>query len=419
MPEVYGPPASAKGKRSYSPSLRGKYLQVRATGKQNTPNAVRTILIVFERNAMAKTYNNLWSTVIDFEHLYHAYRIARRGKRYRYESLDFVEDLEANLITLQNELIWNTYKPLPLRQFYVFEPKKRLISAPMFRDRIVHHSLVSAIEPLFEKKFIKETFACIAGRGTHAAMRRALHYARLAKRWRGSYYVLKCDIHKFFPSINHDILKRILRKTIWDKKLLNLIDIIIDSYEADGRGIPIGSLTSQLFANVTLDPLDHFIKDERRVKLYARYMDDFIIIHHDKAYLKELKDDIEHFLLGKLDLKLNPKTNIFHERQGIDFCGYRIWPTHVLPRKSTIKRAKRRLRRFMRVYRDNPGILKHASDSIQSFLGYIRHCSGWKTTRSLLNSIVFTKVKSQQERGTGEIIKYTPSHKRKILLKKF
>jgi retron-type reverse transcriptase len=318
---------------------------------------------------MAKTYNNLWGRVIDFEHLYHAYRVARRGKRYRYESLDFVEDLEENLITLQNELIWNMYKPLPFRQFYVFEPKKRLISAPMFRDRIVHHSLVSAIEPLFEKRFVKETFACMVGRGTHAAMRHVLHCTRLAKRWWSSYYILKCDIHKFFPSVNHDIIKQIIRKTIRDKKLLNLIDIIIDSYEADGRGIPIGSLTSQLFANVYLDPFDHFIKDERRVKLYARYMDDFIIIHHDKAYLKELKEDIEHFLLGKLDLNLNPKTNIFHERQGIDFCGYRIWSTHVLPRKSTIKRAKRRLRRFIRVYQDNPGILKHASDSIQSFFG--------------------------------------------------
>jgi len=363
---------------------------------------------------MAKTYNNLWGEVVKFENLYHAYRAARKGKRYRYESLDFISDLEVNLITLQNELIWNMYKPSPLRQFYVFEPKKRLISAPAFRDRIVHHALCRIIESLFEKKFIKETFACMVGRGTHAAMKHALRYARIAKRRWGGYYVLKCDIHKFFPSVNHEILKGIIRRTIRDKKVLNIIDTIIDSYEAEGRGIPIGSLTSQLFANIYLDALDHYIKEVKRVKYYLRYMDDFIIIHNDKNYLKELKADIENFVAEKLDMTMNPKTGIFHEKQGIDFCGYRIWPTHVLPRKSTIKRAKRRLRRFAEVYRDNPGILKHAADSIQSFLGYIQHCSGWRTTRSLLNKAVFSHVKGKEERETS---KYTPSHKRKILLK--
>ena len=204
---------------------------------------------------MARTYNNLWGKIIDFENLYHAYRIAKRGKRYRIESLDFVKDLEVNLITLQNNLIWNMYKPSPFRQFYVFEPKKRLISAPNFIDRIVHHAINMVIERLFENKFVKETFACMVGRGTHAAMRHVVRSCRIAKRRWGRYYILKCDIHKFFPSINHDILKRIIRKTIRDKKVLNILDIIIDSYEMEGtsgRGIPIGSLTSQLFANILL-----------------------------------------------------------------------------------------------------------------------------------------------------------------------
>jgi retron-type reverse transcriptase len=365
---------------------------------------------------MAKTYNNLWDKIVDFENLYEAYKTAKRGKRYRLESLDFVKDLEVNLITLQNNLMWNMYKPSPFRQFYVFEPKKRLISAPNFVDRIVHHAIVRVIENLFEKKFVKETFACMVGRGTHAAMKHVLKCCRIAKCRLGSYYVLKCDIHKFFPSVNHDILKQIVRRTIRDKKLLNLIDKIIDSYEPEGRGIPIGSLTSQLLANVYLDPLDHFIKEVHRIKYYARYMDDFIIIHHDKKYLAQLKVEIEKFVIEKLDMTLNPKTGIFHERQGIDFCGYRVWPTHVLPRKSTIKRAKRRLKRFMEIYRNNPGILKHASDSIQSFLGYIQHCSGWKTTRSLLSKIIFSHVKGPEERKMGKISGCIPNHKRKVLL---
>ncbi|MDR1901760.1 MAG: RNA-directed DNA polymerase, partial [Treponema sp.] len=210
----------------------------------------------------------------------------------------------------------------------------------------------------------------------------------------------------------------IIRRTIRDTKVLNLLDIIIDSYEAEGRGIPIGSLTSQLFANLYLDPLDHFIKEVCRVKYYARYMDDFIIIHKDKSYLGKLKMEIEKFVNEKLDLTFNPKTGIFHEKQGIDYCGYRIWPTHVLPRKSTIKRAKRRLKRFASVYKDNPGILKHAADSIQSFMGYIQHCSGWRTTRSILNRIIFSHNKSNEEKEKAGNPRYTPNHRRKILLKK-
>ena len=338
---------------------------------------------------MPKTCNNIWKDVIDFETLYQGYKDARRGKRYRHESLLFAKDMEENLITLQNELIWNRYAPSPFRQFYVYEPKKRLISAPAFRDRVVHHALVSVIGPIFEKKFVKETFACIVSRGTHAAMRHTLWCSRAAKRKWGGYYVLKCDISSFFPSVNHDILKRIIRRSISDPAVLNLLDIIIDSYDVEGRGIPIGSLTSQLTANVYLDPLDHYLKDECGVKFYARYMDDFVVLHHDKAYLRELWLDIEHFVRYKLDLNLNPKTGIFPGRHGIDFCGYRIWPTHVKPRKSTVKRAKRRLKKMARDYGTYPSILEHAKASLNSFLGYIKHCDGWKTTQSFLKKIVF------------------------------
>jgi retron-type reverse transcriptase len=357
---------------------------------------------------MAKTYNNLWDKIIDFENLYRAYRRAKKGKRYFFESLDFVKDLEVNLITLQNKLIWNMYKPSPFRQYYVFEPKKRLISAPNFVDRVVHHAINGVIESLFVNKFVKETFACMIGRGTHETVRHVAKLCRIAKRRRGVYYVLKCDIHDYYASINHDILKRTIRKTIRDKKVLHLLDIIIDSYETDGkpgRGIPIGSLTSQLFANVILNPFDHFIKEDRRVEYYARYMDDFVIIHHDKKYLQKLKIEIENYIVGKLDLAMNPKTGIFHERQGIDFCGYRVWPTHKLPRKSTIKRAKRRLKRYAEMYQSNPIILQRAHDSIQSFLGYIKHCSGWRSTKSLLERIVFKRGENLPEKN-GKIIHF-------------
>ncbi|MDR1902836.1 MAG: reverse transcriptase/maturase family protein [Treponema sp.] len=343
---------------------------------------------------MPKSYSHLWEQVIDFENLYHAYRAACKGKRYRWESLKFKRNLEENLVILQNELIWKIYKPEPYRQFYVYEPKKRLISAPSFRDRIVHHALVRAIEPIFENRFVAETFACRRGKGTHAAMRHVEKCARSARRKWGSYYVLKCDVSKFFPSVNHNVLMNIIRRNIRDKQVMDLISVIIRSYEStdqDGTGIPIGSLTSQLFANIYLTPLDRRIKNKHREKYYARYMDDFIILSDNKAYLWELLCDIENFLHDDLKLNLNPKTGIFPGQHGINFCGYRIWPTHIKPRKSTVKRAKRRLRKMARDYKKDAAILEHAKASLMSFFGYIRHCSGRQTTRSVLKGMVFKK----------------------------
>jgi retron-type reverse transcriptase len=343
---------------------------------------------------MPKSFSRLWERIIDFENLYHAFREASTGKRYRWESLKFKNNLEENLITLQNELIWDMYKPEQYRQFIIKEPKQRLISAPTFRDRVVHHALCQIIEPIFENRMIYETFACRRWKGTHAAMYHTQKYARAAQRKWGEYYVLKCDIKSFFPSVDHDILMDIIRRYISDKKTMNLIGVIIRSYESphqDGKGIPIGALTSQLGANIVLMPFDHWIKEENHVEFYTRYMDDFVILHHDKQYLWELLCKIENYLCDNLKLNLNPKTGIFPGKTGIDFCGYRIWPTHIKPRKSTLKRAKKRLRKMARMYRTNPEILEHAKASIMSFLGYIRHCQGWRSTKSLLESIVFKR----------------------------
>jgi hypothetical protein len=241
-----------------------------------------------------------------------------------------------------------------------------------------------------DNRFIEETFACRVGKGTHAAMRHMAWCARSAQRQWGTYYVLKCDVHKFFQSVDHDVLKGIIRRTIRDLKVLNLIDIIIDSHDSGehGKGIPIGALTSQLFANAYLSPLDHYLKEVHHVTYYARYMDDFVILHHDKAALTALLSDIKN-VLGELELTLNPKSSLFPGKHGIDFCGYRIWPTYSKPRKSTVKRAKRRLRKMTQVYKTNPGILDHAKASLHSFLCYIMHCNGWKTTQSVLEKIVF------------------------------
>ncbi|GHV79108.1 hypothetical protein AGMMS49944_08990 [Spirochaetia bacterium] len=341
---------------------------------------------------MPKSFNHLWEHVIDFENLYHAFREAQKGKRYRWESMKFKQRLEDNLIIMQNDLIWNTYVHGPYRQFYVTEPKKRLISAPSFRDRVVHHALCQVIEPIFENRFVNETFACRTGRGTHAAVMQVAHCTRRARREWGNYFILKCDIHHFFPSVNHDVLKEIIRRQIRNKKVMDLCDLIIHSYESaeqDGIGIPIGALTSQLFANIYLTPMDQRIKNKHHVKYYARYMDDFLILSPDKNYLWDILGDLECFLHDELKLNLNPKTGIFPAKHGVDYCGYRIWPTHLKPRKTTVKRAKRRMKKLAMLYRDDPSILDHAKASLVSFMGYIKHCSGWRTTKAVLERAIF------------------------------
>ena len=378
----HGDAASACQKRSRTPPLeRGNMNRIeRLVGFGRMP-------LCPLRELSVHTVNGLWGKVIDFENLYQAYRRATERKRYDPVSMKFRQNLEENLITLQNELIWKTYSPKPLRHFTIREPKVRQISAPEFIDRVVHHSLVAAIEPAFERRFVADSYACRKGKGTHRAAQKTQSMTMEAKRQWGSYWVLKCDITKYFPSIRHETLKKIVRRTISDKNILWLIDTIIDSH-GDGCGIPIGALTSQLLANVYLDQLDHYLKDHIGIRYYVRYMDDFIILGKTKSELKSLKVDIEAYLCSRLALCLNHRTGIWPGRHGIDFCGYRIWPTHMKPRKRTVKKIKRKL---MAIKRRAPE--KKAFEDIRkvlsSFFGYIKYCNGWRTLQAVLERAAY------------------------------
>ncbi|HOM03855.1 MAG TPA: reverse transcriptase/maturase family protein [Acetivibrio sp.] len=334
---------------------------------------------------MPVTYNNLYNKIYSFNNLYSAYLKARKCKRYRKEVLDFTSKLEENLLIIQNELIWKTYEPGRFKEFYVYDPKKRLIHAPAFRDRVIHHALCNIIEPLFEKKFIYDSYACRKGKGTHAAVKRVQKFMRKLPR---NSYVLKADISQYFPSINHSILMNIIQRTIRCKDTLWLIETII--FQTD-QGLPIGALTSQLFANVYLNELDHFIKDQLGVKYYLRYMDDFVIAHPDKKYLKQLLCDIQDFLITRLALKLNPKTRICPYAQGVDFAGYRTWPTHILPRKRNVKRAKRMFKKLMKDYALGIIDLDYIKPRLMSFLGYMKHCDGYITLHHILSEFVLKR----------------------------
>lgn len=329
---------------------------------------------------MAKTYKNLYSRIAGFENLHTAYLKARRGKRFKSDVLEFSANLETNLLALREKLLSKAYRTGDYYVFEVYEPKKRIVAALPFRDRVVHHAICNVIEPIWEARFIYDSYACRVGKGTHAGADRVTEFLRRAKRKWEEVYVLKLDIKGYFPSMDHSILLGLLEKRIACADTLRLIRGIIDSWPVGGggKGIPIGNLTSQLFANIYLHEMDKFVKQELQAMFYVRYMDDAIIVHGDKAWLREAKSRLQEFLTKRLALALNSKTNIFPMAQGVNFLGYRIWPTHRLLRKSSAKRMKRKLKRFVRGYSEGNIELDHINASIQSWLGHCRHADTYK-----------------------------------------
>lgn len=342
---------------------------------------------------MAKTYNNLYEQIYTFDRLHAAYLRARKGKRNRLEVMRFSQDLEGNLIALQNELIWQTYTTGVYRLFTVPEPKERQVAALPFRDRVVQHAIINVIEPIWESRFIDDSYACRPGRGTHAGADRAQSMLRAVARKHGKVYVLKADIAKYFKSIDHDVVKRLIAKRIACKPTLALMYQIIDS---SPDGLPIGNLTSQLLANVYLHELDTFVKHTLRERHYMRYMDDFCIVHHDKAHLQRVRKIIEAFLWQELRLKTNSKTQVFpvaiERGRGMDFLGYRIWPTHRKLRKSSISRISRTLKRLQKQYAAGTVGLDKISQSVSSWLAHAAHADTMGLRRSLLARFAFIRA---------------------------
>jgi RNA-directed DNA polymerase len=302
-----------------------------------------------------KTYKNLYPQICTFENLFHAFRAAAKGKRGRPEVAAFEQDLEPNLFLLQQELLARTYRPGPYTHFPICDPKPRIISAADFRDRVVHHALVRVIEPIFERRFIHDSYACRKGRGTHKGIDRCQEFAR---RYR---YVLQCDLVHFFPSIDLIILRDILARRIADARAMWLIDQIIESgshvpnhypptyFPGDGlfaasrpRGLPIGNLTSQFWANAYLDPLDQFIKRELECPAYLRYVDDLLLFDDHKPTLWRWKDEIADFLVG-LRIRMHEReSTVYPVTNGIPFLGFRIYPhERRLKRRNGVAFARR------------------------------------------------------------------------------
>lgn len=313
---------------------------------------------------------NAWPTICSFEWLLEAHRNARKGKRYRPEIMDFTSKLEDNLFVIQLCMKDESYELGPYRKLWVYIPKKRLVMALDYPDRIVQWCLYMYLYPIYDKLFIEDSYACRKNKGSHRAADRLQYWMRQVDRKPGPrWYYLKLDISKYFYRVHHEKLLEILSHRVKDKEMMAFIRRVVNSRAEPfglptGRtpentppeewlydvGMPIGNLTSQLFANIYLNELDQCCKHKLKIHYYVRYQDDVIILGNDKAVLNDWKSKIEAFLNNELYLDLNNKTSIRPIQQGVEFVGWRIWPTHRKIRKSTARRITREVRKISALY---------------------------------------------------------------------
>lgn len=334
---------------------------------------------------MRKRINNIWQQIISFENLLLAYHKARQGKQQKQPVAEFTLKLETELFKLQEELINDNYQPGKYRLFTIYEGKPRTIAAAPFRDRVVHHALMNIIEPLIDKQFIYDSYACRKNKGVHKAVDR---YQLWSKSYR---YALKMDIQQYFASINHILLKHKVKVKIKDVKVLNLINKIIDTAPSK-TGIPIGNLTSQILANLYLDNFDHYIKEQLQIKAYLRYVDDFILLHNNKNCLHEIKEQIRIYLASH-HLRIHPcKAHIIQTYQGVDFLGYFILPHKRRLRNDNGHRFFRKLRTFAKAYAVGKMDWADFNPSVQSWIGHAKHADTYNLRELIFSTTIFSKT---------------------------
>ncbi len=341
---------------------------------------------------MKRKNKDLYEKICSFENLHYAYLKARKGKRYKDEILRFGCHQEELLLQLREELLNETYRHGEYKEFIVCDSKKRHIKAAPFRDRIVHHAFCRIVEPIFDKGFVYDSYACRKNKGTRAAVLRLKKFLRSAyDNEEGNImggYVLKCDISKYFDNVDHSILFELIGKKIEDKKVLNLAGMIIESTcTKAGKGIPIGNLTSQLFANVYLNELDQFVKHTLREKQYLRYMDDFIILNSNKRSLASIQLLIGDFLQEKLLLSFHTKkTFIQPVWKGVDFLGYVLFEEYVRLRKSTIRRFIQRMKAYQSKFWKGLIAREKIQASIISWVAYAKRAKSWRLRGKLMKN---------------------------------
>jgi retron-type reverse transcriptase len=351
-----------------------------------------------------KRFGNLWSKIINFENLYLASHKAQKGKRFRENILEFNDKLENNLFQLQHELQTKTYEPGEYHSFRIYDPKPRLISAAPYRDRIIHHALCNIIIPLIDKTFIHDSYANRKGYGTHRALKRFTQFAR------SSQYILQCDIKKYFPSIDHEVLKQQINSKIKCQDTLWLINSIIDNSNLQEpidnyfleddiltvkerrKGLPIGNLTSQFFANVYLNGLDHFIREKIKCHKYLRYVDDFALFSDDKEFLVNARIEIEDYLTT-LRLRIHPiKSQLFETQYGVNFVGFRVLPDRIRVRNDNLRRSRKRLRELQYEYQYNQITLEKLIQRLQSWEAHLKHGDTHQLRKQIFDNLTFSHL---------------------------
>lgn len=344
---------------------------------------------------MARTHKRLWGEIISLENLMEAACNAMRGKRSLPPAAAFFARWEDECVDLARELDSGEWRPGAYHYFAIHEPKERIVAAAPFRDRVVHHALVRVLEPIFDKRFIEDSFACRKGRGTHVGMRRALEHARRHP------WVLKADIRRYFPSIDHQILLGAIRRVVADKRVLDLVRLILASHrdgvrvewqagdlfsrEERPHGLPIGNLTSQFFANIHLDRFDHFVKHTLRVPGYCRYVDDFLLFGPDRHTVRCWGAACREYLQA-MHLEIHPdKYHLHRTAIGVDFCGFVVRADgRVRLRASGVRRFKKRLRGLERDWKAGRIDAPALNSSIQAWIAHAAHAQSWHLRTAVL-----------------------------------
>lgn len=347
---------------------------------------------------MGKKYDNLWDRLVSFENLLLAFKKAAKGKRSKPEVADFENNRERYLFELQKRLINKTYRPTGYASFKIYDPKERLVSAAPFHDRVVHHALCNVTEFIFERMFIGDSYANRKGKGVHKALDQAQRFSRKKQ------YVLQCDIRQFFPSIDHEILKEMLFRKIVDKDVCWLIDVITKSgegvlneqyemvyYPKDdlfavnrARGLPIGNLTSQLWANVYMNALDQFVKRCLKCKCYVRYVDDFLLFSDSKQKLWEWKKGIVEFLWS-LRLSMHMKSStVYPVNNGIPFLGFILFPHKRRLKNRNARMFEKRLRRKQRAMRRGELSFDDLNLCVKGWVAHAVHGETYGLRRTIL-----------------------------------
>lgn len=344
-----------------------------------------------------KNYTGIFEKIISLDNIFSAWDEFYKDKKQKEDVQHFEFELEQHIFQLHRDLKSKTYKHEPYTGFFIRDPKQRHIHKALVRDRVLHHAVFSVINPIFEETFIPTSFSYRTGYGTHRGVAVLERIARrLYKNGTNPCFILKCDIQKFFDSVDHRVLLSILKRRIKDEDAMWLLQEIVESYSSsqstifEKKGLPIGNLTSQLFANVYMNEFDQFTKNSLKVRNYVRYTDDFVIVSKDRAYLEKLISPIARFLDQKLALTIHPKKILIHKlSQGIDFLGYLIFPHHRLLRVKTKRRIFVKLQNRVDEFCNGRINRLALEQSLQSYLGVLSHANAYRLSENLVNDFWF------------------------------